>query len=116
MPWKPLPGSGDDEPARVGAPLDRVMKRLGAATAGAEQSVFDRWTELVGEQVASQATPTSLRDGVLTVTVTDPAWATQLRFLEAELVERISAHLGAAEVTRIEIRMRGRTPGRGARG
>ena len=106
MPWKPLPGSADQEPRKVGAPLDQVMKRLGAASAGTEQSVFDAWPELVGANVAQAATPASLRDGVLVVAVTDPAWATQLRFLEAELLAKIADRFGPAEVTKVEVRMR----------
>ncbi len=37
--------------------------------------------------------------------VTDPAWATQLRFLEATLLERL-AGLDGAPVTTIEVRVR----------
>ncbi len=109
MPWKPLPGSADEEPRKVGTPLDQVMKRLGAASAGTEQSVFDAWPELVGANVARAATPSSLRDGVLVVAVTDPAWATQLRFLEAELLAKIAERFGPAEVTKVDVRVRSAT-------
>ncbi len=40
------------------------------------------------------------------VAVADPAWATQLRFLEGELLERIAAATGSDEVRAIEVRVR----------
>lgn len=108
MPWEPLPGSADREPRPLDGPLQRLLQGLGAPKPGTMQSVFDAWPELVGEQVAAHAQPAGLRDGVLTVTVADPAWATQLRFLEADLVARIAAAFGPDEVTRVEVRVRPR--------
>ena len=110
MPWEPLPGERDDEPTRVGQPLDRVMRNLGGPRASTVRSVFDQWPQLVGDQLAAHARPVSLRDGVLVIGVDDPAWATQLRYLEVTLINQIAAAFGTAEVTAIEIRVRPRPP------
>lgn len=106
MPWEPLPGDAEREPAALDAPLQRLLRGLGAPKPGTMQSVFDAWPDLVGEQIAAHARPAGLRDGVLTVAVPDPAWATQLRFLEADLVRRIADAFGPDEVTRVEVRVR----------
>mgnify|MGYP001799911221 CR=1 FL=1 len=108
MPWEPLPGKPDGDPATVGNALDRLMRNLGVPKLATVRSVFDRWPDLVGDQVAAHAKPIALRDGVLTVGVDDPAWATQLRFLEAELLTQIAAEFGPDEVTSIEVRVRPR--------
>lgn len=103
----------------MGESLDRLMRNFGAPKVSTVRSVFDRWPELVGEQVAARARPISLRDAVLTIGVTDPAWATQLRFLEAELLGKIATHFGPDEVTSIEVKVRpprGRTRGTAASG
>jgi predicted nucleic acid-binding Zn ribbon protein len=71
------------------------------------QSVFDAWPDLVGEQIAAHARPAGLRDGVLTVAVPDPAWATQLRFLEGALCEQLLSITGAV-VDHLDIRVRRR--------
>jgi hypothetical protein len=42
------------------------------------------------------------------VAVDDPAWATQLRWLEADLVTRLGEVLGEGEVARIEVRVQPR--------
>lgn len=106
MPWQPLPDDGPPDPTPMQASLDRVMRHLGSPEVATVTSVFDRWPALVGEQVASRATPVSLRDGVLVVAVDDPAWATQIRFLEAQVVAGIAADLGPDEVRRVEVRVR----------
>jgi predicted nucleic acid-binding Zn ribbon protein len=45
--------------------------------------------------------------GVLIVEVDDPAWATQLKFLESDLLKRLNS-ANQAPVERLEIRVRRR--------
>ena len=45
-------------------------------------------------------------DGCLVVDVDHPTWATELRFLEAEVLQRLRDVAGADELTRIELRVR----------
>ena len=101
----------------MGRALDRLMRNLGSPKVETVRSVFDRWPDLVGEQVAARSQPIALRDGVLSVGVDDPAWATQLRFLEAELLRQIAVEFGPDEVTSIDVKVRPRGAGPGrARG
>jgi predicted nucleic acid-binding Zn ribbon protein len=102
--WKPLPGEVPD-PRPVGASLDRVAASLGVARASTLSGLFASWPDLVGESVASHARPRSLKDGTLVVAVDEPAWATQLRWLEADLVARCADVLGPGQVQRIEVRV-----------
>ncbi|MEZ5205579.1 MAG: DUF721 domain-containing protein [Acidimicrobiales bacterium] len=105
MPWEPLPGSSDPEPRPLRDGLDRVVRHLGAPSVQAVTDVFGVWEEAVGAQVAAHAVPKSLRDGVLKVTVDDPAWTTQLRFLEPEILGKLRTALGADAPERIELRV-----------
>ena len=66
--------------------------------------VFGRWNEIVGDVVAGHVQPVKLDGERLIVEVDDPAWATQLRFLEADLKARLQATIGAT-VERFEIRV-----------
>ncbi len=47
----------------------------------------------------------AVRDGVLSVTVDDPIWATQLRYLEPAIVARARALLGPGVVDRLKVRV-----------
>lgn len=75
-------------------------------TADALGAVFGRWPALVGEQVAAHAKPLRLRHGSLSIAVDDPVWATQIRWLESDLVARLTEALGPGVVERIEVRVR----------
>src|SRR4051794_19522870 len=66
--------------------------------------VFGRWKEAVGEAVARHVQPLRLDGTRLVVEVDDPAWATQLRFLEGNLRERLLAVTGAT-IDEFEIRV-----------
>ena len=97
-----------------GDSLDRVVRSLhneasDASTAGQTASqmggVFGRWAEAVGDAVAGHVTPVKLDGTKLVVEVDDPAWATQLRFLETTLKQRLLEVAGATIET-IEARVR----------
>ena len=102
--WRPS-SPGPRDPTPIGRSLDRVTKSLGMANSDELRGVFGRWPELVGEQVAAHARPRSLRDGALVVVVDDPAWATQLKWLEADLLARLREVVGEGVVHRLEVRV-----------
>jgi predicted nucleic acid-binding Zn ribbon protein len=67
--------------------------------------VFGRWAEAVGDAVALHVTPVKLDGTKLVVEVDDPAWATQLRFLETTMKQRLLEVAGAT-IDTIEARVR----------
>lgn len=76
----------------------------GAASIGA---VFGRWDEIVGPAVAAHVQPVRLDGAHLTVEVDDPAWATQWKFLDADLRARLEAETGV-RVDTVDVRVRRR--------
>jgi predicted nucleic acid-binding Zn ribbon protein len=94
------------EPKSLKASLDRVARTLGGPDAGSLSGVFGHWADIVGPQLAAHARPLSLSSGVLVVAVSEPAWATQLTYLESELVGRFREVLGEGVVQRVEVRVR----------
>lgn len=105
-PIVPLPSQSSPEPRPLRASLDRLSASLGGPKAQALTTVFDSWEEVVGEGVAAHARPASLRHGVLVVAVDDPAWATQLRWLAADLLARLATIVGEGVVKEIQVRVR----------
>ena len=94
-----------DEPVPLSDALAKVGKELGLAPGDAHGSLDARWSEVMGADVAEHARLVSVRDGALTVTVDDPIWATQLRYLEPAIVTRATALLGPGIVTRVKVRV-----------
>jgi predicted nucleic acid-binding Zn ribbon protein len=66
--------------------------------------VFGRWTDAVGENVAAHVRPVRLDQGILTVAVDDPAWATHVKFLSGTITERL-LEVARVDVERIEVRV-----------
>ena len=83
---------------------------VGAELGLADPLVFTRvvtmWPELVGETLAARSRVRGVRDGVLEVAVDSPAWATELRYLESELVARASRQVGEGVVRSIHVVVR----------
>ena len=85
--------------------LDALLDRLGAESSTAITGVFGEWPKIVGEQVAQHVTPIKLERGRLIVEIDDPSWATQMRFLEPQLIEKLNAAT-TSTITAIEVRVK----------
>ncbi len=94
------------EPIPLRAGLEAVVRSLSAADMTTVRNVFDGWDEIVGPAIAAHARPVKLDGTTLVVDVDEPGWATQLRYLQNELIERLVAH-GTARVERLELRVGG---------
>ena len=94
-----------DDPVPLSDALARVGAELGLAPGDAYRTLDARWSEVMGADVAAHARLVSVRDGVLTVAVDDPIWATQLRYLEPAVVARATALLGPRVVGSVRVRV-----------
>lgn len=89
------------DPQRLGETVTTWLSATGAGREVVKATVFTRWAELVGPDIAAHATPVSLVDGELLVQAESTAWATQLRLLSAGMIRKINAEIGRGTVTRI---------------
>ncbi|SRX92858.1 hypothetical protein MSP7336_01084 [Mycobacterium shimoidei] len=97
------PGPDSRDPQPLGAVTREVANKRGWSPRVAEGAVFGRWSAVVGQQIAEHATPTALRDGVLSVSAESTAWATQLRIIQAQLIAKIAAEVGEGVVRTLKI-------------
>ena len=97
--------SGDERvPGRLFDEINRLVQRLGGQSAAGVAGIFSDWSTIVGENVARNVTPVKLVDGRLLVSVVDPAWATQVRFLEADILAAVAAAT-PVRVTGVDVRV-----------
>ncbi len=106
----------DDDPVSLAAALDEVRADLGMPALEGLAALVGGWSELVGPEIAAHTRVDGVRAGTVLVLVDHPAWATQLRYLEATIVERARSLLGAAAVTgvrwRIDVEQEGGNDGK----
>lgn len=95
--------SGTDGPRPVTDALRHVRRELGTPEPGHFEAIRDSWAELVGDALADHSTPLHLRGGVLRISVDDPAWAGQFRYLADGLVTALAERVPGAGVREISV-------------
>jgi predicted nucleic acid-binding Zn ribbon protein len=93
-----------DDPLPLNSAISGLLDQQGWRLAAATGSVFARWAQIVGPDLAAHTQPEGLSGGELTVTADSTAWATQVRLLAAQLVRRLNAELGDGTVRRVKVR------------
>jgi predicted nucleic acid-binding Zn ribbon protein len=86
-------------PRPLSLAIERIRGELAPETVLAH--VQSGWREAVGDAIAAQATPTSERRGVLTVSCAASVWAQELDLISSAIVERLNQQLGEARITRL---------------
>jgi predicted nucleic acid-binding Zn ribbon protein len=76
-------------PRRLGEALSKVAADLNLDDPDDVAAVMTAWPDAVGEAIAAHVRPRRLHDGVLLVEVDAPVWATQLRYLEEDVLRRL---------------------------
>ena len=92
-----------DDPQPLAAAIGGLLADEGWTLAAATGSVFGRWAQIVGGDLAAHTTPEKLTDGELTVAADSTAWATQVRLLSGQLVKRLNAEMGDGTVLRVRV-------------
>lgn len=105
VPWRPLPRAQSDPPVPVARPLGRVLRHLGVPSTDALPTLGERWAAAVGPSLAQHSEPVTLRHGRLVVRVGDPAWASQLRWMEPQVVAALREAPGFEDLRSLEVRV-----------
>jgi len=93
-----------EDPQSLSSAIGGLLDSHGWQQRAAMGSVFGRWAEIVGADLAAHTQPDSFADGELAVTADSTAWATQVRLLAPVLVKRLNAELGDGSVRRVKVR------------
>jgi predicted nucleic acid-binding Zn ribbon protein len=93
-----------EDPQPLLSAIDGLLDTRGWQQQAAMGSVFGRWPEIVGQDLAAHTRPDSFADGELAVTADSTAWATQVRLLAPVLLRRLNDELGDGSVRRVKVR------------
>jgi len=100
----------DRGPTPIRRSLERLLAGMGSPEIDSMATLLDRWPEVVGESLAARIKAVAVRGSELLVSVDDPAWASQISWLETQLLERIDGIIGSGRITAVRVRVE---PGRG---
>jgi predicted nucleic acid-binding Zn ribbon protein len=104
--WRDDEPEGTRPPRQLQDGLSEVAAHLRLDQPAVLEAVLTRWPDVVGAMVAEHARAKVLRDGVLHVEVDTPEWATQLRYLEPEIVRQFTRRLRPGVVTAVKVSVR----------
>ena len=92
-------------PKPIGESLERLLGNLNAPSVDVLDVVFRSWDSIVGPDLAEHTRPTAVDGDVLNVAASDPAWATEFRWLESEVVKRLAEATGTDRIQRVQVRV-----------
>ena len=87
----------------LGDALRSLVDELGISQRIKEYDVVHVWAEVVGPHIASVADVKSIRNGVLVVVVSSPAWRQELLLRKKEIIASINAKLQRTTVRDITL-------------
>jgi len=92
-----------DEPVPLRDALAAVGNQIGMPAPDALKTVVTLWPELVGPLLAPHSRVRAVRNGECTIEVDGPAWATQFRYLEPDLIAAANARCGGPVLTALNV-------------
>jgi predicted nucleic acid-binding Zn ribbon protein len=93
-----------EDPQPLLSAINGLLDTRGWQRQAAMGSVFGRWADIVGQDLAAHTRPDGFADGELVVIADSTAWATQVRLLASVLVRRLNDELGDGSVLRVKVR------------
>ncbi len=93
------------KPQPIYSILEKTLKALEIDVPLKSYSIWGAWKEIVGDSVALQTQPRSVRNRILFIDVSHPTWIQQLQFLKPTLLEKINAFLREPYIQDIRFRL-----------
>lgn len=92
------------EPVHLRSVLEQLLKDFGTPDITVVTSIVDQWEEVVGLDLAAKISAVAISGSELIVRVDDPAWASQINWLEKQLLDKITSLVGEEKITSIRVR------------
>ncbi|OGQ34320.1 MAG: hypothetical protein A3F16_05915 [Deltaproteobacteria bacterium RIFCSPHIGHO2_12_FULL_43_9] len=89
------------QPSPISKIIETHFRKIGADKELFLYQIFIHWNDIVGEKLSKRSQPKSLKNGRLVVTVTDPGWMTQLKFMTRQISDSINKLIGKIMVNEI---------------
>ena len=95
-------------PKSVRESLERLLGYNKAPSVDVILKIFGDWAAIVGNDIAQHTRPVKIDGDQLTVAASDPAWADEFRWLEAEVVKRLETVTGSGRIKRLKVQVQRR--------
>jgi len=93
------------KPQPIHSILEKTLKALEIDVPLKSYSIWCAWKEIVGDSIALQTQPRSIRNRILFIDVSHSTWMQQLQFLKPTLLEKINNFLGEPLIQDIRFKL-----------
>lgn len=93
------------EPRSMKEVLTRIINDFDGG--GSMYLIYQHWSAAVGETIASHCKPLRVVDNYLLIEVDHPGWATEIKYLEKELVTKLKKIDPELEFSGLKIHVKG---------
>ena len=93
------------EPVQLSDALGRLLGSLNVPPADLLSTVFQRWEEVVGPDVARHCRPAAVEGDRLVVLASDSTWASEVQWLASEVLARINEMSSAGRLQSLIVRV-----------
>lgn len=94
-----------DDPSIIGETLENYLQYLGAPPIRTLGALQERWNDIVGPALSEPTRPIELLDGVLVIGCDDATWASQVGWMETQIIRRFRELFPETEVRKITTRI-----------
>jgi len=88
----------------IGSIIKDVVKSSGMKSNLNISNIFNRWKEIVGDEICKKAKPFRITRGTLYVSVATSTWANELNLMSDQLIKKINSFIGEEVVKGIRFR------------
>ncbi len=88
----------------IGSIIKDVVKSSGMKSNLNISNIFNRWKEIVGDEICKKAKPFRITRGILYVSVATSTWANELNLMSDQLIKKINSFIGEEVVKGIRFR------------
>lgn len=93
------------KPKSIRSILETTLKGLEIDVQLKTHSIWSSWKEVVGESIALNTQPRSIRNRILFIDVCHQTWIQQLQFLKPMLLEKVNTFLGEPYIQDIRFKL-----------
>ena len=95
--------SKKEDPEKLSSILSDLVTTRDWKKGIAEGTLFTKWREIVGNEIADHCEPITLFEGRLTIKAESTSWATQLRLITPDLLKNIRSRSEGALVDELTV-------------
>ena len=96
---------GGREPMELAEAVERLLGSLDAPPADLLSTVFQRWEEVVGADVARHCRPVAVEGDRLVVAASDAMWASELQWLADTVLTRVNEMSATTRLRSLTVRV-----------